>query len=236
MDCRRTKALVALFVEGDLPEPEAEAARDHMRSCADCRSLVAEFEASQAWFRQGGPDFDEEFLADFKRAVLRDVRGLSRKPGRPWSLGNLFNNRLRLAYSMTALLLIGLLAFYASRTDREADSGGELQQASAPVEKEVDSNKHVARGDSIETEPSPETSEASRPPSARRARERKPRAVAPRQRAAEIITSRVEYLDDDAASPGFVKTEVQTSDPRIRIIWLHPKESDEPQTRPTTDF
>jgi hypothetical protein len=51
-----------------------------------------------------------------------------------------------------------------------------------------------------------------------------------------MITSRVEYLKEDEASEQFIKTEIETSDPNIRIIWLHPKEPEQGQSNPSTDF
>jgi hypothetical protein len=230
MDCRRIKLLIPLFVGGDLSEAEAERAREHLRSCADCRSLTAEFEASQKWFRQAEPDFDEGFLRDFKRDVLQDVYKLKRQPRPWWPLAGFFNNRLSLVGSAAALLLFALVAFYALRNTQESGVSNDPQRASIPAKKEGATDKTAEISPDTTARPASDTV---RPRRTHHARAKK---AAQRQDTTEMITSRVEYLKEDEASEQFIKTEIETSDPNIRIIWLHPKEPEQGQSNPSTDF
>jgi hypothetical protein len=193
--------------------------------------LAAEFEASQEWFRQGEPDFDDEFLRDFKREVLQDIHKLKREPRPGRSLAGFFNNRLALAGSVAALLLIAILAVFALRNNQESGSGSRPQQAAAPAEEGQDISQSADNSPAIKTPPAPDPV---KPRKIYHARAKK--APAPRQPTIELITSRVEYLKEDAASEEFIKMEIQTSDPNIRIIWLHPKEPEQAQSNPSTDF
>lgn len=235
MECRRIELLIPLLVGGDLSETDAERARAHIQTCADCASLVSEYEASQQWFRQGEPDFDEEFLSGFKREVLQAIYKSRREPRHRWSLAGFFNNRLAIACSAAALLLIAILTFYSSRKSQEIGLDSEAQQAAIPAEESRDTNKTVDSSRANETRPAPEPV---KPRKIYHARTKK--APAPRAQTTEIITSRVEYLKqdaaEDAASQEFIKTEIQTGDPKIRIIWLHPKETEPAQSNPLTEF
>ncbi len=168
-----------------------------MRSCADCKTLTSEFEASQEWFRQGEPDFDEEFLTDFKRVVLRDIHMSSRARKQYWPLAGFFNNWFVPAFSVAGLLLIGMIAFYTIGKKDQIDAAVEQQQATMPAEKETDSKKPADNHVAIETQPAPRSVES---PRIRHPRAKKFVSAAPRQPRTEIVSSRVEYFKDDPAS------------------------------------
>lgn len=47
MDCKKMESSLALYVEGDLGEAEAERVKSHLRNCPECRSLLKEYEKSE---------------------------------------------------------------------------------------------------------------------------------------------------------------------------------------------
>jgi len=53
MDCDRSRALVSVYVDGELGEELAASLRQHLMGCAACRAQVAEAKAVSAWFVPG---------------------------------------------------------------------------------------------------------------------------------------------------------------------------------------
>jgi anti-sigma factor RsiW len=74
MSCRKFAPDVALYVEGDLPEPYASRVEKHLAICADCRELLGELQASQTVVKQLGSEaVDVGLLTAVISGVLRQV-------------------------------------------------------------------------------------------------------------------------------------------------------------------
>jgi hypothetical protein len=75
MTCLRVLNQLPLWVEGDLPGPEAAALATHLARCGPCREAAEALRASQAWLRQGPPPpFTEADHAQVRRQVLDRIR------------------------------------------------------------------------------------------------------------------------------------------------------------------
>src|SRR5262245_34998440 len=117
MRCTHAEKLIPLFAGDDLPAREAGALRRHLKSCANCRRLAAEFEESRDWLRRfAAPQFDEAMLEGMRDSVLRDIGRIeNRARGLQWIVPGW---NLQFAASMALLLLIVFVATYAHRGRR----------------------------------------------------------------------------------------------------------------------
>jgi anti-sigma factor RsiW len=85
MKCSALEPIVALYVEGDLPESERHRVEGHLQGCADCRSLAAELRECQAMvksLRQG--IVNTAALSEVRARVLTEVGDL--EPAPAWAL------------------------------------------------------------------------------------------------------------------------------------------------------
>jgi anti-sigma factor RsiW len=151
MNCDRSKALVAIYVDGELGEELAGPLRRHLMQCADCRASVSEAKAMASWFVPGAPiSVPEGFAARVARlAASSDRAGMvatgaasgddSVVPSRavpeqrPRHLRSV-DSPARFAMSLAAVaaaVLIGLTVLLASGDGRSLD-GTELH-ATPPV-------------------------------------------------------------------------------------------------------
>ena len=111
MNCRFSREMLALHVEGDLPDASAAATVRHLAGCEECRRFLEELRASQALMksvRRETVDFSE--CSAMRREVMRAI---SERPGalgwrlrieRAIALG------LRPSYGMAAVLLVGIVS------------------------------------------------------------------------------------------------------------------------------
>jgi anti-sigma factor RsiW len=68
MNCDRSKALVSVYVDGELSEELAGPLRRHLMECAECRASVSEAKAMASWFVPGAAiDVPEGFAARVAR-------------------------------------------------------------------------------------------------------------------------------------------------------------------------
>jgi predicted anti-sigma-YlaC factor YlaD len=79
MTCREYEPLLALYVEGDLDDPDVER---HLAECEGCRELLDDLRASQAMLRKLGTA-DPAFLAAVRTEVLAKIRE-KRRTVWPW--------------------------------------------------------------------------------------------------------------------------------------------------------
>ncbi|MGH9943647.1 MAG: zf-HC2 domain-containing protein [Pyrinomonadaceae bacterium] len=115
--CARAAQWLPLYATGDLNERQVRFVALHLRTCADCRRLAEEFDASQSWIKgtNAGDEFDEQFYARIRGAVLaqieRDTRPVPAAPRQPFGrqLSAMFFGR-RFAFAAT-VAAVALFAF-----------------------------------------------------------------------------------------------------------------------------
>ena len=111
MSCRFSREMLALHVEGDLPDASAAATVRHLAGCEECRRFLEELQASQALMKSVRR---ETVNLSECSAMRREVmRAISERPGalgwrlrieRAIALG------LRPSYGMAAVLLVGIVS------------------------------------------------------------------------------------------------------------------------------
>jgi hypothetical protein len=107
-NCQRLSPLISLYVAGDLPDASQREATAHLAICEACRQLAEEFSASTSLLVQAcpPPEFDAEFYAGIRNAVLGEISSNRRLPKawffqRPWVYATSFA-----AVAIAALLLV----------------------------------------------------------------------------------------------------------------------------------
>jgi anti-sigma factor RsiW len=72
MSCQEFEPLIALYIEGELPD--AKQVEEHVTVCADCRELLQDLQASQAAVRQWASEpVDTALLAAVRAGVLSRI-------------------------------------------------------------------------------------------------------------------------------------------------------------------
>ena len=232
MNCRRIEELIPLYVECDLESDEAGAVLAHLETCDGCSTLVAEYEASQAWLRSNTmPDFDDAMLDVMKRDVMRGIDEARERP----SFFGLFLRPLMpgRAFAAVAALLIIFAAFalyiYSGRSgavsndDKLANGIVAPEDVSTPEGlKQALRASPVARPYRVKGHLSKEYG---------RSRPKFDRVIMPQTDS----TVAQKTVDVPTETEKTTRIEIQTGDPNIRIIWFSPKESDSQLSNPTIE-
>ncbi len=241
MRCTHAEKLIPLFAGDDLPAREADALRRHLKSCANCRRLAAEFEESRDWLREfAAPQFDNEVLNDVRDSVLRDIGRIENRTGQLRWIVPGWNLRFAFATSLALLLLGSLFGLMINRRQPPRDP----RSNQAEMEKSGANQAELPSGKTPNDRANIDERFAQGKPDRRRFK-RKP--IKPglkgspqtEERMAEpdLITQNMdtgvsasdpsaaanpEDADMDA-SRDMLRIEIQTADPNIRIIWFAPK-------------
>jgi len=252
MRCTHAEKLIPLFAGDDLPAREADALRRHLKSCANCRRLAAEFEESRDWMRRlAAPQFDEAMLEGMRDSVLRDVGRIENRS--LWLQWIIPGWNLRFAASMVMLLLIVFVATYAHRGRRPRIAPGKDDVVKTkPGGDQKDSTAGAQRnGQGFKVNPSPVP--AQRLPLKPIPGINGNSGVKPVQLPDLVIANALIVppainlgsvfepppgadmtMDDATFNREMTRIEFQTADPNIRIIWFAPKLDIAPSTAPNT--
>jgi anti-sigma factor RsiW len=110
MNCLDFEGLIALDVEGDLPEPQGRAVAEHLRACHSCGQFAESLKVSQALLKELGQEpLDEQMLQEVRRRVRIGLANERQPQGFPawrwaWGVG-----------LVAALTFAALILHYHSR-------------------------------------------------------------------------------------------------------------------------
>ena len=252
MACKKFDVLIALYIEGDLERETRESVRSHLESCAPCEHLRQELVESQHWLKSAdmpvpGPDD----LRRIRQSVHQRLSEQGRLIESVFRLWDLIGAKLVLA-GLTAGLLILLcggavwrlsgLALPGRATssearvqNEEADAGKELGVQAGPYPGA--NNNPTGRGrdsdrDGLDAKIGIVTPGGDIGPLAK-GNSQNSRYVVPRRRSRlgrpltnqssrDELAVQASGLDSAAQAGSVIRIEIQTSDPKIRIIWLTP--------------
>jgi hypothetical protein len=248
MNCRRIEKLIPLYVGGDLDAGKADAVLAHASTCARCGGLVAEYEQSRRWLRSyTPPDFDDASLEGLKQSVLARIEGQRTPASFLNGLAGRWAQGLAIASASAALIALAALAFYAYQHKTNEVSGREDLAAGSDVKPadpshEIASKPEVTKrapGAGSVRKPGRHTAYAARVAVAAAGVKGRGRPVERLDVKEARQVSSWEMKDalpgERGTSPGMLRIEIQTNDPRIRIIWFSPKESTAHRTKSTTE-
>ena len=239
MNCRRVETMIPLYVEGDLESRLSDRIASHLEWCGRCNWLADEYKESQSWLRSAEPPaFDDTFLTDLKRDVLKGVSNT-----RPSFLASLlglrtqqWNRRQVLALGAALMIVFGVLVLYLSRTG--VNNGRAAREIAGQPQGEDENNPSppaLTTGTKRAPGASSEGRHRSRVGSTVSERTVEPPLFSEANKSPETDSPNKEIVPDATFdSREMLRIEIQTSDPNIRIIWFAPKETDSP-TKPVTD-
>jgi hypothetical protein len=239
LNCKRTARIISLYVAGDLVgAPEREVAT-HLAACEACRRLAEEFSESSSLLTQActPPEFGAEFYSGIRHAVLGEIASERMLP-KP----SLFRPRWLYATAFAAIVIVSgvmLQHFAGARRGVPPKELAVLPPATARPTSQSSEGPSPRKNHEL---PGTQGAQASRNPahlnprggSRHFAEMRTPEELVAAQAAPD---TRIEPAMQSSTSVGPValeasslvsRIEIQTADPNIRIIWLSPRESGEP--------
>ncbi|HEX8089186.1 MAG TPA: zf-HC2 domain-containing protein [Blastocatellia bacterium] len=243
MNCRRIEKLIPLYVGGDLDVDKAGAVLAHASACARCNGLVAEYEQSRRWLRSyTPPDFDDALLEDLKLSVLGKIEGRRTRASFLNGLAGRWAQGLALASASALLIVLAALAFHAYQHKTNEVSGGEDLAAATDLEPGRRLHEIALGPKAAKQAPGAGSARKQRRRPAYTARVAAARFKDQGQSAGRLDVKEAGVWETKdvlsgkpVTSPGMLRIEIQTNDPRIRIIWFSPRGSTAHREKPTTE-
>lgn len=245
MKCELFEDLIPLYVGGDLEPPEADGLRQHLNTCAHCRRMTEDFQASRNWLTGFTvPDFDEASFAKMRASVIGQIERQEKRGRWPdfmnWLLPK-WSPRLALAVSAASLVAVTALSVAVYRNRIAPPKTGQDRVSVATGGQRVGS---TTGGEQISNVTGGNRFSAvtdRKPISTATGRERRFPKSEPLpeealnnggfSNALEPPVTGTEHSAAEATAPEeaepkeMLRIELQTADPNIRIIWLTPKAS-----------
>ena len=231
MNCKQVEELLPLYAGRDLEEKRATLVTEHLQTCAACAYVADEYRESVQLTEQfAAPVFSEAVYAGMRQHVLREIE--AEAMATPWSQSftSLFRPRLTWAIASVLLIVVSMFAIYfiVNRRNDERQLADERPVKVEPGTKDRNERESL-------------------PPSEKRD-EKKPRLAgvpqAQRKRFRDALAERMSTIDakspdtlstannnnlpeptlfpprDSTALDKTMRVEIQTKDPKIRIIWF----------------
>jgi putative zinc finger protein len=240
LNCKSMTKLLPLYVVGDLAGEPVPEARLHLAGCEGCRKLAEEFLESHNLLTQAyaQPEFDAEFYAGIRRAVLGKIPNETVVSTKPWPFEGRWGRRWIYATSLAVAVIavITLQILRGAPPQTPVNLVATPQVAGQPTSvKNADSSAPgsllATRSQTRQQDRGLLAKESSRNIKAIKLA-RKPdvpdiataqevrREIAP----AITLSGRSEPSPRTPYSADVSRIEIQTADPNIRIIWLMPRE------------
>jgi len=125
MICATVRRRLPLWVEDDLPGPEAQAMAAHVAQCEGCGAAAEALRASQAWLKGAPEPFAESDREEVRRRVLAALQAEpARQTLRSWAPRS---------WALPLLAAAVVLAALALRLTRAATAPAPLQAPLAPA-------------------------------------------------------------------------------------------------------
>lgn len=249
MKCSQVENLLPLYVEGDSPSRQRHAVLVHLETCARCAQLRVEFKQSQDLLRAcKPPDVDGKFFNDVSAAVRAEFvrRQLEltfyERIMPPWLGRPLF------VAPIVLLCVACVLYFYLGKANRSSSQIASIAVDTANVPSGERQRREVIAENSeavIEvTEQTRKTPQRHRTKSSsRRKAESSTRSERAQREDPPIEFPSLETVADEIQMPEpepiiahnagqMVRTDIQTTDPNIRIVWFTHANKDASSTFP----
>ena len=246
MNCKQTEELLPLYAGRELEEKRATSVTEHLQTCAACARVADEYRESVQLTEQFAPPvFSEAVYAGIRQRVLREIETEALAPAWSQTIASLFRPGVSWAIASVLLIIVSIFAIYfiVNRENVEQQLADKLP---ANVQLGTKERSNSAPQDNRR---------ADLPPSVNTGREKQQLAGVPQQgrkRSRDTLVNRtVGAKSPDAMStannvspqPGShpepmvfphrdsaalgktLRVEIQTKDPKIRIIWFVQQET-----------
>src|SRR6185503_9465810 len=235
MNCKQVEELLPLYAGRDLEEKRATLVAEHVQTCAACARVADEYRESVQLSEQFAPPvFSAAVYAGIRQRVLRKIETEATAPSWSQTIASLFRPRLTWAIAGMLLIVVSAFVIYFFMNRRNVEP--QLAHKAAVKEQpgtEERSNSGPQGDKRADRSPSPMVIH----PQRKRFRQMnivsaKPTSAIPTAQNVlpqpnSILEQTVFPHNDSAAAAKPLRVEIQTKDPRIRIIWFV-----QPETKP----
>jgi len=234
MNCKSIQELLPLYVSRDLDEQRTQQVRVHLQSCSACGASASEYDETRRMLQEfSSPSFSEDLYSGIRQSVWREIqREIPDVKAGPLSglFDGLIRPRLSWALASALLLVVTLSAFYFisrgndNRQVAAAPNGLTPQETPSSSPSNKDSNGSGAAIVSGEPKEQPRPRKHVTPRSDRvpaLALSKRPHGSTASEAALE--SNKITGPNAIQSSGKFLRLEMQTKDPNIRIIWLTPQ-------------
>lgn len=250
MNCKQAEELLPLYAGRDLEEKRVTLVTEHLQTCAACTRVADEYHQFVQWTEQvASPVFSESVYAGIRQRVQREIQTEPIAPAWWQPIASLFPPKPSWAIAGVLLIALSLFAFYFI-ANRQND-GQQLADnppakvepgTKAPSNSEPQSDTQAGLKPLVNTGGNKQQlAGASQLPGKRSRNATSMNTVAAKSRDARSTANNVSSQPrnlpepmlaaprDSAALVKTLRVEIQTKDPRIRIIWFVQQE-----TKPVT--
>ena len=113
MNCKHAEELLPLYAGRDLEEKQATLVTEHVQTCAACARVADEYRESIQLTEQFGPPvFSEAAYAGIRQRVLREIETERMAPPLSQTIASSFRPRLRWAIASVLLIVASMFAIY----------------------------------------------------------------------------------------------------------------------------
>jgi anti-sigma factor RsiW len=223
MNCKQAEELLPLYAGRDLEEKRATLVTEHLQTCAACARVANEYRESVRLTEQFAPPvFSEAVYAGIRQRVQREIATEALAPAWSHTIASLFRSRLAWAIASMLLIVVSMFAIYfmmnrgnvkpqlANQPPANVQPETNERSKSGPPDSSVPAGvntggekQHLARGHQLQR----------------------------RKRSRDTLADRVNTVaaksPEATSTSKTLRVEIQTKDPKIRIIWFV-----EPETKP----
>ena len=226
MNCKQAEEVLPLYAGGELEDKRATMVSEHVQTCAACARVADEYRESVHLTEQFAPPvFDESFYAGIRQHVLREIETEAMRPAWSQTIASFFRPRLTWAIAGMLLIAVSLFAFYSivNRQDHEQQSAA--QQPAKIDSGTKDASNSGPQGDEQAGRPSLVDRGGKEQQGAGVPQPRRKRSRDGSRQPSNVPEPVLFPPRDSAALDKTLRVEIQTNDPKIRIIWFVQQET-----------
>lgn len=245
MNCKQAEKLLPLYAGRDLEEKRATLVTEHLQRCAACARVADEYRESVQLSKEFAPPvFSEAVYAGIRQRVLRQIETEAMAPAWSQTIPSLFRSRLTWAIAGVLLIVVSIFAiqFIINRRNVEQQLANEPPTSVQPGTEER-SNSGPQDNRRADLPPSVNTGgqkqQLAGVPQLQRKRSRDMKTIGVKSPDAMFTANTVSPQPSRLPQPTLfpppnaaalvkpLRVEIQTKDPKIRIIWFV-----QPETKP----
>lgn len=217
MNCKQAEELIPLYAGRDLEVKRATSVAEHVQTCAACARVADEYRQSVKLVEQFAPPvFSEAVYAGIRQRVLHEIETEAMAPSWSQTIASMYRPKLTWAIASMLLITVSMFAIYFIAT-----SGNDQKQLVNKSPAKIEQPKeHSSSGPEHDTRAAPQPLVNTQ----RRKQQLAGVPQPPRKRTRGTLANRTETMvsphRDSAALDKRLRVEIQTNDPRIRIIWF----------------
>ena len=224
MNCKQAEEVLPLYAGHELEEKHATLVTEHLQTCAACARIADEYRESVQLMEQFAPPvFSDAVYAGIRQRVMSEIEAEAMAPAWSQTIASLFRPRLTWAIASVLLVVVSIFAIYfvINGVNDEQQLADKTPTKIQPGAKE-NSNSRPQVGNRPDLSPPVNTGGKKQQlagvlqPSRKRSRDTQPSSLP------EPI---VIPQNDSAALVKTLRVEIQTKDPKIRIIWFVQQET-----------